>query len=669
MEDFQERLRFAWHLAKGAPLSAEAIQKGQSSSRARQALRMVPGAQLAKFGLKSRSGRSIVGRYMEPAEAESRCVVVYCPSELDGGAGAEESLPLCHEVLPLGIAIFAIDLTPTKQSLCHLEDVECAVGALRDGSLPGLANTSHCLVALWGRSTGAVAALQYAAKDPSVAALVMDSPSDLTSLAPMGPIFSPVSNFCQLLGTSFLQPLEVAKSCFVPGFILHAAEDRMNPSDCANLRSNYAGEAQVLLMPCSHDSRRPGWALARASLFLARAFKLDNSAVAKLEMYLTKVVSSGEDVQHRDQLERQAENCLKSTETQLRLHGLLLKAANACGHRVGFHRSLAKGQKSRGQNGVMGVHYAILIQLPRFEHEVCIAWASESTESTDCRVGMVHFMTISCTSLSISRAVIRRDENHHRVAVQDLLVKDLKVLPRERAHCLLLTLSDFGRIDVKIGAGNLNALRFPGTKDCGALEIAALWTAAMGKSRLPEVKDSLLPTNLIPVADPCGDPIVLAEHSAKTQALEEGSLGSLRDSLDLSSLPASAAELAMQMQQKVQNPVHTLRDKEDTSMVKKKRYSSEMSNVAPSELTAGTFLSKANDSLALSLSTVSDEEESLTSSNSTELLRSHTWPDMKEPQVEEAGRRHSWAVADGDLLPLPAWNLGRDAPEAASGSF
>lgn len=660
MDDFQERLRFAWQLAKGTALTMEAIQKGQNSSRARQALRVVPGAQLAKFALKNRGGRRIVGRYMEPPDAyrvaESRCVVVYCPSEFDGGAGAEECLPLCLEVLPLGIAVFAIDLTPTKQSLCRLEDVECAVAALRDGSLPGLANTSHCLVALWGRSTGAVAALQYATQDPSVAALVMDSAySDLTNLAPMAPLFSPVSNFCQLLGnTSFVQPLEVAKSCFVPGFILHAAEDRMVPSDCArDLRSNYAGEAQVLLMPkCSHDSHRPGWALARASLFLARAFKLENSAVAKLDLYLTKVVSSEENLDK--QLERQAEDLLKSNEPQLRLHGLLLKAANACGHRVGFHRSLAKGQKSRGRNGVLGVHYAVLIQLPRFEHEVCIAWASESTE---CR-GMVHFLTISCTSLSISRAVIRRDENLHRVAVQDLMVKDLKLLPREKAHCLMLTLSDFGRIDVKIG--NAQALQFPGTKDCGALESAALWTAAMGDSRLPQVKDELLPAKLIPVADPCADPIVAPKAHAKAQALEEASLFSL------DSLPASAAELAMQMQQKAPNPVVTLQDKEDTSMVKKKRYSSEMSNVAPSELTAGTFLSKANDSLALSLPTVSDEEESLTSSNSTELVRSHTWPDMKEPQLEEVGRRHSWAVADRDLL--PAVFLNRPSREA-SGSF
>ena len=53
-------------------------------------------------------------------------------------------------------------MTPTRNSHCSLEDVDLAVGALREG-LPGMAPFSY--VALWGRSAGAVAALQYAAKD------------------------------------------------------------------------------------------------------------------------------------------------------------------------------------------------------------------------------------------------------------------------------------------------------------------------------------------------------------------------------------------------------------------------------------------------------------------------------------------------------------------------
>ena len=67
------------------------------------------------------------------------------------------------EVLPLGISVFAIDVTPTRNSQCCFDDVECAVGALRDG-LPGVAPVS--CIALWGRSAGAVAALQYASKEP-----------------------------------------------------------------------------------------------------------------------------------------------------------------------------------------------------------------------------------------------------------------------------------------------------------------------------------------------------------------------------------------------------------------------------------------------------------------------------------------------------------------------
>lgn len=93
--------------------------------------------------------------------------------------------------MPLGIAVFAIDLSPTKHSRCTVEDVACAVAALRDGTLPGLAaRTGHgCCVALWGRSAGAIAALQYAARDPTVAALVADSAYSAWSLGdPWGSI-------------------------------------------------------------------------------------------------------------------------------------------------------------------------------------------------------------------------------------------------------------------------------------------------------------------------------------------------------------------------------------------------------------------------------------------------------------------------------------------------
>ena len=350
------------------------------------------------------------------------------------------------EVLPLGIAIFAIDLTSTKHSRCCVEDVDCAVQALRDGTLPGLAaSTSECCVALWGRSTGAVAALQYAAQDPSVAALVCDSAySDLTSGLLVPEMFSaPLSNFCQLLSQTNqhvaaapLRPVEVVKACFVPAFFLHGAEDDLVPCEAAReLRNHYGGEAQVMIIPkSSHHSLRPSGALARAALFLARAFNLKNQAVLQLDEYLTRLAAPKEN-QILNQRQQKAEDWLRSDEVFKRHYGLFQMALNACpAYRDGpaFHRSRAYGQKSHGQGMVEGVHYAIRLKLPNRECEVCIAWASESgkKDSNDRKdavlgiLGMVHFMVVSCTSLSITRVVIRRDIHNHRVAVQDLIMKE-----------------------------------------------------------------------------------------------------------------------------------------------------------------------------------------------------------------------------------------------------
>eukprot|EP00438_Fugacium_kawagutii_P015986 Skav227123 [mRNA] locus=scaffold199:596185:597158:- [translate_table: standard] len=244
-----------------------------------------------------------------------------------------------------------------------------------------------------------------------------------------------------MLSGSPLKPVEVAKSCFIPGFFLHGTEDQLVPKEAArDLRSSYAGEAQVLLMPnCSHDSLRPSASLARAALFLARAFNLDSVAVQQLDLYLTKLT---ERPQLDQQLDCKAEDLLRSPEAQRRHRGMLLKAVNACGygqHVEAFRLSRAKGQQfrygeARGEGGWVGVHFAILLQFRSSESELCIAWVDdEALESPaghkgghPSPVGTVHFVTLSCTCVRISRAMICQESRGHRVAVQDLLVKELQ---------------------------------------------------------------------------------------------------------------------------------------------------------------------------------------------------------------------------------------------------
>ena len=221
----------------------------------------------------------------------------------------------------------------------------------------------------------------------------------------------------------FARPLEIAKSCFVPGFFLHAENDEIVPSEAAKqLRNVYGGEAQIQLMAnCSHNSTRPNTPLARTALFLARAFDLENLAVSQLDAYLTRLAAPDPG----NKIDRKAEDFLASKESEKRRWGLFMKAVNSCPsyHDVAFHRVLARGQKSPEY-----ARYALLMKLPNSDSEVCIAWASEAPASTSGgsrRVGTVHFMVMSCTSLSLTRAVVRAEGNHHRVVLHDLAIKEL----------------------------------------------------------------------------------------------------------------------------------------------------------------------------------------------------------------------------------------------------
>ena len=286
-------------------------------------------------------------------------------------------------------------------SACLWQDVECAVAALREGRLPGLATSSGCLIGLWGLREGALAALHYASKDPTVAALIT------LSLRPPQPLELTERLRQMIWRTETL--LEVAQKCFVPAFFLAGPCS----TSCTNfkledLRSHYGGEAQI------------GHSVARAALFLARAFGLDNAAVTQLDAYLTKLAKQD----RRKCSDEQAEEFLRSNEAEKCLLGLLQKAANACSCQSSFGQSLARGQISHWESrGVL--RYAICLQLANFDAEVCIAWATKTEHNSDM-VGLVHFMNVSCTSLSISRAVIREghDGHGHRVAVQDLMVKE-----------------------------------------------------------------------------------------------------------------------------------------------------------------------------------------------------------------------------------------------------
>ncbi|CAE7938533.1 cbpA, partial [Symbiodinium necroappetens] len=703
----EDRLAALRRLALPSQLSQEVRRRGVHSAKVRQVLGALPGlqAEVAKFSVRSGPRRGFVGRLLDPKlPVERRCVVVYCPSEREGGAGAEECLELCPELLPLGIAIFAIDVSSHGTSHCLEQDVAAAIEMLRQGHK---AIPPYPYVALWGRSAGAVAALE-AAKDPTLAAIVCDSAySDLASLLEVpGVLSAPLAGLCQLASGSWLlgpgtdssktptDPVEYARSCFVPGLFLHAAEDELLSSDHArNLRQAHGGEAQLLTMSRTcHDSARPNEAISRAALFLSRAFGLENEAVSRLALYLSRLHPDDA----TDKIDREAAKLLAAQEVQKRRWGLLMKAVNHCPayHGASFTRATARGVRP-SPAGPNYVKYAILVTLPSASSEVCIAWAAEMTaENADNRrLGTVHFANISCSCLSLTRATVHEDETNQTVHLEDLAVQESSLVPREKPYTMLLALADSGRVEMKLGNCSVQWGRL--NQDTGFIASLSLWSASFGGAGLVEFKDELLPRQ------PDSGGAEPEHHFIGTKQVQDPSKVSL-----LESLPGSAAELAWHLYKKQHHgSLHkarppelelpgTLPDEDRTALQSlgrqcRGRNSSELS--VQSELSAGTFLSKAADSLALSLSTVQSEEAdgrpedecsqsslhfqppvrantqegsvseaSEGSGNGHGLARSHTWPDLQEPclYASTRGRRHTWSCLDTALPILHISDVG-----------
>ena len=291
-------------------------------------------------------------------------------------------------------------------------------------------------VALWGRSAGAAAALEQAAKDPTLAAIVCDSAySDLASLLEMpGLLSAPLAGLCQLasgsgllgpgVDSSITPPSDHARSCFAPALFLHPAEDEILSAEHARaLRQAYGGEAQLLTMSAtSHDSARPSEAIARAALFLARAFGLEQDSVSRLALYLSRLHPDAS----TEKIDREAAELLAAQESRKRCWGLLMKAVNACPayHGAAFSRVKARGLRpsSRGQEYVK---FAVLVTLPSASSEVCIAWAAERPSGQECQkpcLGTVHFANISCSCLNLARASVIA--GMQKVEWEDLAVQD-----------------------------------------------------------------------------------------------------------------------------------------------------------------------------------------------------------------------------------------------------
>eukprot|EP00439_Symbiodinium_sp_Y106_P082174 s348_g21.t1 len=201
-----------------------------------------------------------------------------------------EALPLLPLLLPLRISLFCFDFAGCGISegdyvslgWFERDDLATCIAHLRS---TGKASQ----VALWGRSMGAVTALLHADRDPSISALVLDSPfaslrdlaTELAGRKAMLPSWAtraiiPGARAAIRARAGFdiedLEGKSHARQCFMPAlFIAARNDDFITPQHAEQLWQAYHGEKELYLTEGDHHSARSVVCRQKATLFLCRA--------------------------------------------------------------------------------------------------------------------------------------------------------------------------------------------------------------------------------------------------------------------------------------------------------------------------------------------------------------------------------------------------------------
>ncbi|CAI8590761.1 unnamed protein product [Vicia faba] len=190
-------------------------------------------------------------------------------------------------LLPSNITVFALDFSGSGVSggehvtlgWNEKDDLRAVVNYLRT-------DESVSLIGLWGRSMGAVTSLMYAAEDPSIAGMVLDSPfSDLVDLMMelvdtyrfRLPKFT-VKYAIQYMRRTIqkkakfdimdLNTIKAAKSCYVPALLGHGIDDDfIHPRHSDRILEAYMGDRNTIKFDGDHNSPRPQFFFDSINIF------------------------------------------------------------------------------------------------------------------------------------------------------------------------------------------------------------------------------------------------------------------------------------------------------------------------------------------------------------------------------------------------------------------
>lgn len=254
------------------------------------------------FQLRNKRDMKIECSHWEPSIRKS--AVLPCVVYMHGNAsGRIEAIHCLSMVLSLGVSLLAFDFTGSGMSdgeyvslgAFEKDDLDAVVEHLRTG---GTTST----IALWGRSMGAATALLHGERDPSIAAMILDSPfSSLVTLAEelvekgrKQGMFAPslvVSIVIRWIRQSVraeagfdihdLAPIDKADRCFIPALFVAAKEDSFIPiTHSQAIYDVYMGDKNIILVDGDHSSPRPRFLFDSASIFLVNQMAVPSEWVS-----------------------------------------------------------------------------------------------------------------------------------------------------------------------------------------------------------------------------------------------------------------------------------------------------------------------------------------------------------------------------------------------------
>ena len=247
--------------------------------------------------LKNKRNLNLCCSFWEPVDEERKYPKLPCVVYLHGNASSRtEIFPELYYLLSSDITVFAFDFSGCGKSegeyislgWYERDEVECVINYLRN-------TNTVATIGLWGRSMGAVTAIMYGDRDPSIAGLVLDSPffslKVLTEELAKERAAS-IPNFILNQGIKLIrstikekakfdindiEPKIYAERCFIPALFCHGLDDTfVNVHHCKDLFEVYAGDKNVTYVEGDHNSGRPDYFLDSVAIFFYNTLHVEN---------------------------------------------------------------------------------------------------------------------------------------------------------------------------------------------------------------------------------------------------------------------------------------------------------------------------------------------------------------------------------------------------------